>query len=92
MGDESQPAWEDALEWQRSSAISGVVAHFTNPRTTPEQSHESWMKEKTATGWKYGPVKDQEKKEHPCMVPYSELPAEQRAKDFIFTAIARAMF
>jgi hypothetical protein len=45
------------------------------------------MKQKLDDGWKYGPVKDPEKKEHPCLVSFSELPKEQQAKDFIFRAI-----
>ena len=57
--------------------------------TWEKQSHESWLAEKRATGWKYGPVKDPEKKEHPCCVPYAELPAAQQAKDRLFTGTVR---
>jgi hypothetical protein len=49
------------------------------------------MADKEADGWKHGPVKDPEKKEHPCMVPYGQLPAEQRAKDYLFIAVVKAM-
>lgn len=82
IGDTSQPSWDDAPDWQKTSARNGVEGALNG--ATPEQSHESWLKEKEATGWKYGPVKDPEKKEHPCFVPYAELPAEQRAKDDIY--------
>lgn len=91
LGDDSQPAWEDAPEWQRSSALNGVQFHLANPDAGPSHSHEEWLKEKAAAGWKYGPVKDPEKKEHPCFVPYDQLPAEQKAKDYIFRAIVHAM-
>lgn len=84
LGDVSQPAWEDAPEWQKASALVGVDMHLAKPDATPEQSHESWLAQKTAEGWKFGPVKDAEKKEHPCCVPYAELPAEQKAKDYLF--------
>ena len=84
IGDNSQPSWEEAPEWQRSSAINGVNFHLLNPDALPSASHESWMKQKTEEGWKYGEVKDAEKKEHPCYVPYDQLPTEQKAKDFIF--------
>jgi hypothetical protein len=87
IGDNSQPSWENAPEWQKQSAIKGVDFHIVNPDAGPSASHEEWLKVKEADGWKYGPVKDPEKKEHPCYVPYEELPAEQKAKDFIFTAI-----
>lgn len=84
MGDDSQPTWEDAPEWQRNSAIAGVEMHLANPDATPEQSHESWYAQKEAEGWTHGEVKDAEKKEHPCFLPYDELPIEQKAKDYLF--------
>ena len=89
LGDTSQPAWEDAAEWQKSSAREGVSGAIAG--NTPKQSHESWLATKERTGWKYGPVKDPEKKEHPCFVPYAELPPEQRAKDHLFVTVVRAM-
>jgi hypothetical protein len=58
---------------------------------TPKQSHESWLKEKKETGWKYGPIKDPEKKEHPCMVAYDKLPSEQKAKDYLYLTTVRAV-
>jgi hypothetical protein len=84
IGDFSQPEWKDAPEWQKESARSGIRFLQENPETTPEQSHRSWMRQKIDDGWVYGPVKDPEKKEHPCMVPYEDLPDEQRAKDGFF--------
>ena len=57
----------------------------------PEASHESWMKQKLEEGWKYGPVKDPERKEHHCIVPFDQLPREQQAKDFLFRAVVHAL-
>lgn len=87
LGDESQAEWEKAPQWQRESVIAGVQAHIANPSMTPQQSHEEWLKHKEKEGWVYGPVKNPEKKEHPCFCPYDELPREQRAKDGIFSAV-----
>ena len=84
IGDNSQPTWEEAQDWQKSSAIDGVKFHLANPDATPEKTHESWLKQKTEEGWKHGPVKNAETKEHPCFVPYEELPVSQKAKDYIF--------
>lgn len=89
LGDTSQPSWETAPDWQRSSAVNGVRGVLEG--NTPEQSHEGWLREKAEAGWKYGPVKDPEKKQHPCFVPYAELPPEQRAKDHIFVGVVKAL-
>lgn len=86
LGDDSQSTWDDALDWQRQSAIAGVEMYLANPDATPEQSHESWYAQKEAEGWTYGEVRDAEKKEHPCFLPYDELPIEQKAKDYLFRA------
>lgn len=90
LGDTSQLAWDDAPDWQRLSAYQGV-RRVVLEDATPEQLHESWTALKLAAGWKHGPVKDSEKLEHPCMVPYSELPEQQRRKDALFGGVVRAM-
>jgi RyR domain len=89
LGDMSQVPWAQAPEWQRSSAVNGVIFHETNPEASPSASHDSWLKQKTEEGWKYGPEKDANQKTHPCFRPYEELPVEQRAKDYIFRAVVR---
>lgn len=91
LGDDSQPRWEEAPRWQIDSAINGVRHCLDNPESKPSDSHENLLKEKDTAGWKYGPVKDPDKKEHPCFVPYEKLPASQRRKDTLFLAIVRAM-
>jgi hypothetical protein len=91
IGDNSQPAWEEAPDWQKQSAIDGVQVHLEHPELSPEISHEYWLKGKEKDGWKYGPVKDADKKEHPCFVPYDQLPAEQRAKDYLFKGICESL-
>jgi hypothetical protein len=90
LGDVSQAPWDDAPEWQKSSARDGVVAVMTNSSITPEQSHEGWMKQKIADGWHHGSVKDADAKTHPCLVPFEELPFEQQAKDKLFTNVVKA--
>jgi len=90
LDDISQPVWEDAPEWQRSSACNGVKAAL-DPDQTPEKSHEGWLKQKTEEGWRWGPVKDPELKLHPCFLPYGDLPADQRLKDDIFLTTVRSI-
>lgn len=90
-GDYSQPTWESAPDWQKQSAIQGVLFHVDHPDAKPCDSHNNWLAEKQAAGWKYGPVKDAEKKEHPCMVDYDDLPFEQQTKDYLFAAVCDAL-
>jgi len=90
LGDKSQLPWDEAPQWQRDSAINGVRHTLEHPSAPPSVSHDSWLAEKKAAGWKYGPVKDPEKKEHPCFVPYEELPEDQKLKDTLFQNVVRS--
>ena len=54
LGDNSQPAWEDAPQWQRDSAMLGVKLHTENPNAGAQASHESWMAQKLAERIKHG--------------------------------------
>lgn len=90
LGDTSQVPWSEAPQWQRDSAILGVEAILKNPDTTPEQSHEGWLAQKVADGWTYGQIKDAVLKQHPCFVPYADLPAAQQTKDHLFGAVVLA--
>lgn len=96
LGDFTQLPWERSPDWQRESAINGVQflisAAIDGKKPSPGENHEKWLEAKRVAGWKYGPMKNAEKKEHPCFVPYEELPVEQRIKDYIFSAIANAIF
>ncbi len=83
------PSWDEAPQWQRDAACDGVMQTLTG--ATAEELHESWLDFKRQDGWTLGPVKDPEIKTHPAMVPYSELPFEQKVKDHLFTGIVNAL-
>ena len=91
MGDNSQLAWTDTPKENKKSFIQGVSFHLANPESTPEGGHVRWLEDKEVDGWKHGPIKDVEKKEHPCMVAYHRLPREQQAKDHLFASIVKAL-
>lgn len=90
MGDHSHKPWDEAPDWQKESSRAGVVGIAMHDNT-PEQSHESWMQHKLASGWKYGPTKDEHAKTHPCMVAYGDLPEEQRYKDTLYVQTVKSM-
>lgn len=46
-----------------------------------EKVHDRWVEGRRAEGWRYGPVRDDEKKETPCLVPYEELPDGEKEYD-----------
>lgn len=91
IGDTSQKDWEAAEEWQRESAIKGVQFRLDNPTAPQSAQHDAWSQDKLNNGWQWGPVKNPEYKEHPCLVPYSELPEEDRRKDALFQAVVDAL-
>jgi len=91
LGDYSQLPWEAAPEWQRQSAINGVMFHVEHPEATEADSHGAWMREKVAEGWTFGAEKNAELKIHPSLLPYEELPLSVRRKDALFSAVVRAL-
>jgi hypothetical protein len=90
IGDPPKPAWKDAPDYQRQSALKGVNFHAYADHT-PEQSHESWLEAKREDGWVYGPDQDENARTHPCILPYADLPQPQRVKDHLFVAVVHAM-
>ncbi len=92
MGDTTQPVWSKIHKWQKESLYDGIRYIVANPKITPEQAHENWMKHKVDNGWKYGKVKDPKKKEHPSIKPYNKLDDKEKAKDYIFQAIVKTMY
>lgn len=87
IGEVPSKTWSEAPEWQKDSARCGVRFHLNDPRASHSASHENWMEQKRKEGWTYGPVKDEEKKTHPCFLPWLDLPQEQRQKDVLFKSI-----
>jgi CheY-like chemotaxis protein len=43
--------------------------------------HERWMRDKIRDGWRYGPTRNDAAKIHPLLIPWEELPEEERDKD-----------
>lgn len=91
IGDQSQKAWNEAPDWQKQSAVDGVTFFLKNPEIDASEMHENWMKDKRNNGWTYGTEKDEQLRTHPCMVPYGNLPIEQRTKDHLFRGIVKSL-
>lgn len=46
-----------------------------------KNTHENWSKQRMAEGWRYGPRRDDAKKEHPSLIPYEELSESEKEYD-----------
>lgn len=88
---------EPVVEWHeydplRQAALATAVENIAQKRwLSPQEMHSEWVISMVAQGWSYGPILDDIGKRHPNMLPYCELAPEQRLKDTMFGAIARAL-
>ena len=46
-----------------------------------ERVHDVWAEERIRQGWSYGEQRDDVQKKHPCLIPYKELPVEEKIYD-----------
>lgn len=89
LGEQVIPSWERLDLDMRRSTMTGVESALEGHG--PEYNHEMWCNTRKAQGWVYGEEKDFLKKTHPCLVPYPQLPPEQKAKDALVISISKAL-
>ena len=53
-----------------TSAVSLEPALMQLAELLARNAHEVWAQERLAQGWKYGPCRRDDTKEHPCLIPY----------------------
>lgn len=46
-----------------------------------KNTHEIWARQRLADGWRYGNKRDDDNKEHPCLVAYELLPDSEKEYD-----------
>jgi hypothetical protein len=46
-----------------------------------EHAHDVWARQRLADGWALGPQRDDARKEHPCLIPYDQLPDSEKQYD-----------
>lgn len=99
-GDMSQLPWDSCPDWQKEASIKGVEFLYNECNAdpvnissiSPSVLHDQWKKEKIKDGWTFGEVKDPEKKTHPCLVEFHELPYNQQVKDKLLKNTFYMMF
>src|SRR6185436_15347335 len=79
--------WDAADEDDRRVARDMVVVVLSG--VSPAQEHARWLARKADEGWSLGEL-DEDRKLHPNMVPYEQLPDGQRLLDQLFVAAVLA--
>ncbi len=46
-----------------------------------ENNHENWAQQRLKDGWTYGPKRNDERKQHPDLIPYDKLPESEKEYD-----------
>jgi broad specificity phosphatase PhoE len=46
-----------------------------------EHNHDVWARRRIAEGWTYGPQRDDDRKQHPGLVPYGQLSESEKDYD-----------
>jgi hypothetical protein len=59
--------------------LSGEIIELTERLS--EHAHDIWAKQRIADGWVHGPERNDAKKQHPSLVPYSELSESEKQYD-----------
>ena len=68
---EAVTAWDDPLFEFTPGEIESMAV----------LEHDRWMRSKVLAGWRHGERKDPERKTHPCLVAYAQLPESEKDKD-----------
>jgi len=90
LGDHTHKAWDDLDSDQQHQAKASVIGIAENDENA-EASHKRWVDYMRVSGWTLGPEKNTKTKTHPCLVPWNELPLEQRFKDEMWVTIVKLM-
>lgn len=65
----------DTSDVQLPEELNGLIEQMS------KNVHEVWAKSRIDQGWIYGPERSDALKQHPCLVPYEELPEVEKAYD-----------
>jgi hypothetical protein len=70
-----KPAPIDVSHVKLSPEICGLTEQLA------KNAHEVWAQERIAQGWRFGPERSDQRKEHPSLIPYEQLPESEKVYD-----------
>lgn len=85
------PLWDFLSPEDKDLFIGGVLEVLAHPGVTPEEIHNYWVADRAAAGWTFANVRSFERREHPSMVPFAQLPVTEQVKDTLFVNIVHAL-
>ncbi len=68
-----------------TSQVTLTAEYLKLTELLAKNTHELWAQQRLSEGWKYGSQRDDVRKEHPCLVPYEDLPESEKQYDRITT-------
>lgn len=75
MKETYHPTPVDTTQVELTSQVKDIIEQLA------ENVHDNWAAERIADGWTYGPQRNDELKQNPCLVPYDELEEEEKKYD-----------
>jgi len=78
---ELPPEWEHLPNKEKALSKNLIAEAISHLICTPQELHETWVKEKCERGWIHGLERDYDNKKHPCLVEWAELPEEEKIRD-----------
>lgn len=85
------PKWNEALQEQQQQAVDEVLCYLNRPEATPYQLHGGWIQDMLDAGWSRGNEFSAERKLHPGLVPFVDLPAERQAEKLLVHELVRQL-
>lgn len=70
-----KPQTIDTTQIELSTGLQELIERLA------ENNHDHWARKRIEEGWRYGPARDDNYKEHPDLVPYTELSESEKAYD-----------
>jgi len=90
-GDEHRLPWIFATKVEQQSMREVVNLCLKGQLISANQIHDAWVLSYFKAGWKFGPIRDYDKKVHPSLVPYDRLSVFEKTKLELCFSIIKAL-